>query len=133
VGLSQQQAFDDLKQVCAHPQYFHYRTCNIPLRSRQMLQTMLWASFSLNMATPWRIIVRHYQMLFVSTLLTTKKCTPLCKPAASGDITFWGRRQSSTLITSHYSSCRPKENCRMTTIRSGPHTYNSSTSTSSIK
>jgi hypothetical protein len=26
----------------------------------------------------------------------TKKCTPLCKPAASGDITFLGRRQSST-------------------------------------
>jgi hypothetical protein len=98
-----------------------------------MLQTMLWVSFSLNMATPWRIIVRHYQMLSVSTLLMTKKCTPLCKPAASGDITFWGRRQSSTLITSHYSSCRPKENCRMTAIRSGPHTYNSSTSTSSIK
>jgi hypothetical protein len=98
-----------------------------------MLQTMLWASFSLNTTTPWHIIVRHYQMLSVSTLLTTKKCTPLCKPAASGDITFLGRRQSSTLIISHYSSCRPKENCRMTAIRSGPHTCSSSTSTSSIK
>jgi hypothetical protein len=32
----------------------------------------------------------------------TKKCTPLCKHAASGDITFLGRRQSSTLIISHW-------------------------------
>jgi hypothetical protein len=50
-GLSQQQAFDDLKKICAHPEYFHYQTCNIPLRSRQMLQTMLWVSFSLNTTT----------------------------------------------------------------------------------
>jgi hypothetical protein len=98
-----------------------------------MLQTMLWASFSLSTTTPWPIIVRHYQMLSVSTLLTTKKCTPLCKPVASGDITFLGRRQSSTLIISHCSSCRHKENCRMITIKSGPHTCNNSTSTSSIK
>jgi hypothetical protein len=98
-----------------------------------MLQTMLWASFSLNTVTSWHIIVRHYQMISISTLLTKKKFTPLCKLVSSGDITFLGRRQSSTLITSHYSSCRPKENCRMTAIRSGPHTYNSSSSTSSIK
>jgi hypothetical protein len=98
-----------------------------------MLQTMLWAPFSLNTATPWNIIMRHYHMLSVSTLIMKNKCTPLCKTIASGDITFWGRRQSSTLITRHYSSCRPKENCRMTAIKSGPHTYNSSTSTSSIK
>jgi hypothetical protein len=51
----------------------------------------------------------------------------------SGDITFSGRRQSSTWIISHYSSCRHKENCRMTTIRSGPHTCSSYISTSSIK
>jgi hypothetical protein len=31
-------------------------------------------------ATPWPIIVRHYQLLSISTLLTTKKCTPLCNP-----------------------------------------------------
>jgi hypothetical protein len=110
-GLSQQQAFDDLKKrLCSSPSTFITWTCNIPLRSRQMLQTMLWVSFSLNTATLWHIIVRHYQMLSVSTLLMTKKCTPLCKPVANGDITFLGRRQSSTLITSHYSSCRPKEN-----------------------
>jgi hypothetical protein len=66
-----------------------------------MLQTMLWASFSLSTATSWPIIVRHCQILSISTLLMTKKCTPLCKPAASGDITFLGRRQSSTLIISH--------------------------------
>jgi hypothetical protein len=98
-----------------------------------MLQTILWASFSLNTTTPWHIIVRHYHMLFLSTLLTTKKYTPLCNLVVGGDITFLGRRQSSTLITSHYSSCRPKVNSIMTAIRSGQHTYNSSTSTSSIK
>jgi hypothetical protein len=79
-----------------------------------MLQTMLWVQFSLSTTTPWPIIVRHYQMLSVSTLLMTNKCTPLCKPATSGDITFLGRRQSSTWIISHCSSCRHKENCRMT-------------------
>jgi hypothetical protein len=94
---------------------------------------MLWVSFSLSTTTPWPIIVIHYQMLFVSTLLMTKKCTPLCKPVASGDTTFLGRRQSSTLIISHYSSCRHKENCRMTAIKSGPHICSNFTSTSSIK
>jgi hypothetical protein len=95
--------------------------------------TMFWASFSLITATPWPIIVRHYQMLSVSTLLTTKKYTPFLKLVGSGDITFLGMRQSSTLIISHYISCRHKENYRMTNIKSGPHTYNNSTSTSSIK
>jgi hypothetical protein len=98
-----------------------------------MLQTMLWAMFSLSTATPWPIIVRHYHMLSVSTVLMKKKCTPLCKPAAIGNIIFLGRRQSSTLIISPCSSCRHKENCRMITIKSGPHTCNNSTSTSSIK
>jgi hypothetical protein len=98
-----------------------------------MLQTMLWGPFSLSTATPWPIIVRHYQILSISTLLTTKKCTPLCKHAASGDITFLGRRQSSTLIISHCSSCRHRENYRMIAIKSGPHTCSNSTSTSSIK
>jgi hypothetical protein len=98
-----------------------------------MLRTMLWVQFSLNTATPWPIIVRHYQMLSVSTLLVINKCTPLCNPTITVDITFSGRRQSSTQIISHCSSCRHKENCRMITIRSGPHTCSSSTSTSSIK
>ena len=119
--------------ACAQPQYFHYQTCNIPLRSRQMLHTMLWAPFSLSTATPWPIIVIHYQMLSISTLLMTRKCTPLWKPVTNGEITILGRRHSSTLIISHYSSCRHKANYKMTTIKSSPHTYNNSTSTSSIK
>jgi hypothetical protein len=61
------------------------------------------------------------------------KCIPLYKPTANGSITFLGRRQSSTLITSLCSSCRHKENCRMTTIKSGPHTCNSFISTSNIR
>jgi hypothetical protein len=79
-----------------------------------MLQTMLWVQFSLNMDISWPIIVRHYQISSVSTPLMTKKCTPLYKPTTSGGITFSGRRQSSTLIISLCSSCRHKENCRMT-------------------
>ena len=98
-----------------------------------MLQTMPWVSFSLSTTTSWPIIVRHYETLSVSTLLTTKKCTPLCKHAANSDITFLGRRQSSTLIISHCSSCRHRENYRMTAIKSGPYTCSNSTSTSSIK
>jgi hypothetical protein len=132
-GWSQQQEFDDLKQ----------RLCSAPVLSLPDLQhpfeietdasDYVVASFSLSMATPWPIIVRHYLILSVSTLLTTKKCTPLCKHAASGDITFLGRRQSSTLIISHCSSCRHREKYRMTTIKSGPHTCSNSTSKSSIK
>jgi hypothetical protein len=82
---------------------------------------------------PMAYLVRHYQISSVSTLLTIKKCTPLCNPIASGGITFSGRRQSSTLIISLCSSCRHNENCRMTAIKSGPHTCSSSTSTSSIR
>jgi hypothetical protein len=131
---SQQQAFDDLKK----------RLCSTTLLSLSDLQQpfeietdasnyVVGVTFSLSTTTPWPIIMRHYQMLFVSTLLMKKKCTPLCKPVTNGDITFLGRRHSSTLIINHCSSCRHKANCRMTTIRSGPHTCNNSISTSSIK
>ena len=94
---------------------------------------MLWVQFPLSMDIPWPIIVRHYQILSVSTPLTTNKCTPLYKPTAIGGITFSGRRKSSTLIISLCSSYRHKGSCRTTTIKSGPHTYISSISTSSIR
>jgi hypothetical protein len=51
-GLSQQKVFDDLKQCLCSPQCFHYLTCNNPLRSRQMLQTMLWVQSSLSTDHP---------------------------------------------------------------------------------
>jgi hypothetical protein len=76
--------------------------------------------------------VRHSQILSRNTPPMTRKCIPLYKLVVSGNITFWERRQSSTLITNLCSSYRHRENCRMTTIRSGPPTYNSSISTSSI-
>jgi hypothetical protein len=41
-----------------------------------MLYTMLWALLSLSTDTLWPIIVRHYKMLSISTLLMTNKCTP---------------------------------------------------------
>jgi hypothetical protein len=133
-GQSQQQAFNDLKK----------RLCSAPVLSLPDLQYpfeiktdasdyVVGIVLTQHRATPWPIIVRHCQILSLSTLLMTKKCTPLCKPVASGDITFLGRRQSSTLIISHYSSCKHRENCRMTAIKSGPHTCSNSTSTSSIK
>jgi hypothetical protein len=132
-GLSQQKAFDDLKQhLCSTP-VLSLPDLQQPFEIETDASDYVVGTSSLSTTTPWPIIVRHYQMSSISTLLTTKKCTPLCKPAASGGITFSGRRQSSTLIISHCSSCRHKENCRMTTIRSGPHICSSSTSTSSIK
>jgi hypothetical protein len=132
-GLSQQKVFDDLNQCLCSSPVLSLLTCNNPLILRQMLQTILWAQFSLSTATLWPIIARHYQMMFVSTLLTTKKCTPLYNAVVSGYITFSGRRHSSAWIINHCSSCRHKENCRMNAIKSGSHTCNSSTSTSSIK
>jgi hypothetical protein len=133
-GQSQQQAFDDLKQ----------RLCSAPVLSLPDLQQPFEIETDASDYVVGIILTQHdhpvayhsetlSDVVFVSTLLTTKKCTPLCKPTTSGDITFLGRRQSSTLIISHCSSCRHKENCRMTAIKSGPHTCNNSTSTSSIK
>jgi hypothetical protein len=119
-----------LRNACAQPQCFHYLACNNPLISIQMLHTMLWAQFSLSMDSPWTIIIRHYHMSFIRTLITKNKCTPFCKPDTHEGITFSRRRQSSTLIISCCSSCRHRENCRMTSIRSGPHTCISSISTS---
>jgi hypothetical protein len=43
------------------------------------------------------------------------------------------RRQSSTLITSLYSSSRHRGSCRMTAIKSHPHICKNSISTSSIR
>jgi hypothetical protein len=77
--------------------------------------------------------VRHSKILSGNTPPMKNKCIPLFKHVVSGNITFWERRQSSTLITSLCSSYRHKGSCRMTAIKSGPHTYNSSISTSSIK
>ena len=63
----------------------------------------------------------------------TNKCIPLYKPTNNRSTTFSGRRQSSTLIISLYSSCRHKENCRTTSIKCGPHTCNGFISTSNIR
>jgi hypothetical protein len=62
-----------------------------------------------------------------------RKCIPLYKPVVNGNIIFWEKIRSYTLITSLYSSYRHKGNCKTTAIRSGPPTCNSSISTSSIR
>jgi hypothetical protein len=132
-GLSQQQAFNDLKK----------HLCSSPVLSLPNLQHPFEIEIDASDYVVGVVLTQHGHLveyhsetlsdLSISTLLMIKKCTPLCNITPSGDIIFLGRRQSSTLITRHYASCRLKENCKMTTIRSGPHTYSSSTSTSSIK
>jgi hypothetical protein len=133
-GQLQQKAFDDMK----------HHLCSAPVLSLPNLQQpfeietdasdyVVGTVLTQHMVIQWPIIVRHYQMSSISTPLMTKKCIPLYKPTTNGSITFSGRRQSSTLITSLCSSCRHKENCRMTTIKSGPHTCNSFISTSNIR
>jgi hypothetical protein len=77
--------------------------------------------------------VRRSQILYENTPPLTRKCIPLCKPSTNGNITFWARRQSSILIKSICNSYTHRGNYRMTTIKSVPHTYNSSISTSSIR
>jgi hypothetical protein len=52
--------------------------------------------------------VRHSLILSGNTPPMTRKCIPLYKPVVNGNITFWGKRRSYTLITSLCSSYRHK-------------------------
>ena len=89
-----------------------------------------------------KIHTQHgHLMAYHSETLTNSICTipPMVRRSSAlysrmdnGSITFSGRRRSSTLITSPYSSYICKETNRMTTIKIGPHIFNSSTSTLSI-
>ena len=81
----------------------------------------------------WHIIVRHSQMQSTNIPPMIRRCIPFYNPTNNGSITFLERRLSSTLITSLYSSCKCRENYKMTTIKSGPHICNISTSTSYIR
>jgi hypothetical protein len=132
-GKEQQQAFEDLNIACPQLQYSPCSICNTHLRLRLMHPTMLWAHFSLNMGIMWHTIVRHSPILSENTLPMTRKCIPSYNLVVNGNITFWEKRRSYTLITSLCSSYKHRGNCRTTTIRSGPPTYNSSISTSSIR
>jgi hypothetical protein len=76
--------------------------------------------------------VRHSHILSENTPPMTRKCIPFYKPVVNGNITFWERIRSSSMITNLYSSYRHKGSCRRTSIRSGPPTCNSSISISSI-
>jgi hypothetical protein len=97
-GRSQQQAFDDLKQCL----------CSAPVLSLPDLQQPFEIETDASDYVVGIVLTQHdHHMAYHSEtlsyvvykyLLMTKKCTPLCNPAASGDITFLGRRQSSTLI-----------------------------------
>ena len=99
-GRSQQQTFDDLKQ----------RLCSTPVLSLLDLQHPFEIETNASDYVVGIILTQHdhpvaYHSETLSNIvrkyLTTKKSTPLCKHDASGDITFLGRRQSSTLIISH--------------------------------
>jgi hypothetical protein len=132
-GKSQQQAFDDLKNCL----------CSAPVLSLPDLQQPFEIETDASDYVVGAVLTQHghpvayhsetLSDVIVSTPPMTKKCIPLYKPVDNGSTTFSGRRQSSTLITSLCSSCRHKENCRMTAIKSGPHTCNSSISTSNIR
>jgi hypothetical protein len=132
-GRSQQQAFDDLKQCL----------CSTPVLSLPDLQHPFEIETDASDYVVGTVLTQHdHPVAYHSETLSDtvrkyptydKEMYSIVKPIASGDITFLGRRQSSTLIISHCSSCRHRENCRMTAIKSGPHTCSNSTSTSSIK
>jgi hypothetical protein len=130
--LSQQQAFNDLKKCLCSFLILSLPDLQHPFEIETDASDYVVGSILTQHDHP---VAYHSETLsnFFRTLLSKNKCTPLCKLAASGDITLLGRIKSSTLFTGHYNSCRPKENYRMTAIISGQHTYNSSTSTSSIK
>ena len=85
------------------------------------------------MVIRWNTIVRHSHILSINTPPIKSKCITLYKPVVNGNITFWERRRSYTLIISLCSSYRHRGNCRTTTIRSGPPTCNNFMSTSSIR
>jgi hypothetical protein len=134
VGLqSQQQAFNDLKQ----------RLCSTPVLSLPDLQHPFDIETDASDYDVGTILTQHgHPVAYHSeTLLDVVRKYPtydkemysIVQASASGHITFLGRRQSSTLIISHCSSCKHRENCRMTAIKSGPHNCCNSTSTSSIK
>jgi hypothetical protein len=84
------------------------------------------------MVIRWHTIVRHSQILSGNTPPMKMKSIPLYNIVVNGNITFSERKQSSTLITSLCSSYKHMGNCKMVAIRSGPSTYKSSISTSSI-
>jgi hypothetical protein len=108
-GWSQQQTFDDLKQ----------RLCSTPILSLTDLQQPFKIETDASDYVVGVVLTQHghpvaYHSETLSDVVrkyptTTKKCNPLCKPSISGDITYLRRRQSSTLIISHYSSCRHKK------------------------
>jgi hypothetical protein len=95
-----------------------------------MHMTMLWVQFSLSTGIHWHTIVRYSPILSRNTPPMTRKHY---KSIVNGNITFWGKRRSYTLITSPSSSYRHRGNCRMTAIKSGPPTCSHSISTSSIR
>jgi hypothetical protein len=95
-GQSQQQVFNDLKK----------HLCSTLVLSLPYLQQPFEIETNSSDYVVGVILTQHnhpvaYQMLSISTLLTTNKCTPLCNPATNGDITFLGRRQSSNMIIRH--------------------------------
>jgi hypothetical protein len=132
-GRPQQKAFNDLKQ----------RLCLALVLSLPDLQQPFEIETDASDYAVGVVLTQHdHPVAYHSATLSDVVCKyptydkemySIVQACRSGDITFLGGRQSSTLIISHCSSCRHKENCRMTSIKSGPHTCNNSTSTSSIK
>jgi hypothetical protein len=132
-GQSQQKAFDDLKQ----------HLCSALVLSLPDLQQPFEIETDASDYVVGTVLTQHgHLMAYHSETLSdtihkyptyNKEMYSIVQACHQWRHYILGRRQSSTLIISLYSSCRHKENCRMTTIRSGPHTCSSSISTSSIR
>jgi hypothetical protein len=132
-GKEQQREFNDLK----------HRLCSALVLSFLDLQQPFEIETDAYEYVVGAILTQHSHLVAYhsETLLDvvrntppmTRKCIPLYKLVINGNITFWERIQSSTLITSLCNSYRHRGNCRTTSIRSGPPTCNSSIPTSSIR
>jgi hypothetical protein len=132
-GLSQQQAFDELKKCLF----------SSPVISLPDLQHPFDIGTNSSDYDVGAVLMQHvHPVAYHSETLSDvvrkypnydKEMYSIVQACRQWRHYILGKETTSTLIIRHYSSCRPKENCRMIAIRSGQHTYNSYTSTSSTK
>jgi hypothetical protein len=109
---SQQKTFNDLKQ----------RLCSTPILSLPNLQQPFEIETDSSDYAMGVVLTQHnHPVAYHNEILSDdvhkyptydNEMYSLRKPSPNGDITFLGRRQSSTLIISHCGSCRHKANCR---------------------
>jgi hypothetical protein len=132
-GQAQQQAFDDLK----------HHLCSTPLLSLPDLQQPFDIETDASDYVVGAVLTQHgHPVAYHSETLSDivrkyptydKEMYSIVKSCRQWKHYILGKETIITLITSLCSSYRHRGSCRTTAIKSGPHTYNSSISTSSIK